>query len=300
MTDPFYGVQPTGFVRKPRSVILAEIEREVASEFGPDTIQTPQSPMGQLNGLMADLVAELWERAEDLYQSYDPDQAEGVRLDTLARLRLRDRGFATDEELRRSITNAGTARVDLADLQQSLVGLDGVTYARVFVNETGEFDDVGLGRGTLAISVIGGDDNQIAEVIRAFVVPGINTFGNAYVTSVIDGFCRTAAIIRPIDVPVSLDVKVRFRNDALGCPPPSTSVVAQAVAVGWSVSRTNGVAVSEYTIRRPVETALPTVEVVSVTGSRDGETYAVGQPVPVSFLEIASVVTEDVTVTGVP
>ena len=85
MTD--YGVQPTGFVRKPLNVILAEIEAAMITEFGPDAIQTAQSPFGQLNGLFADLANELWERAEDIYLSHDPDQAEGNRLDTIGRVR---------------------------------------------------------------------------------------------------------------------------------------------------------------------------------------------------------------------
>ena len=57
MTD--YGVQSTGYVRKPLSVILSEIEASMTTEFGPGVIQTSQSPFGQLNGLMADLVAEV-------------------------------------------------------------------------------------------------------------------------------------------------------------------------------------------------------------------------------------------------
>ena len=82
-----YGVQSEGFVRKPLSIVLAEIESALITEFGPGFVQTPQTPMGQINGIFAEAVAKLWEHAEDIYQSYDPDQAEGTRLDTLGRLR---------------------------------------------------------------------------------------------------------------------------------------------------------------------------------------------------------------------
>ena len=64
MTD--YGVQPTGFVRKPLAVILAEIESSLITEFGPGVIQTPQSPLGQINGTFADIMAEMWELFEDV------------------------------------------------------------------------------------------------------------------------------------------------------------------------------------------------------------------------------------------
>lgn len=63
-----FGVVPEGYVRKPISIILAEIEAAMATEFGPGVIQTSQSPLGQLNGLMADLIAEIEERNLDVYR----------------------------------------------------------------------------------------------------------------------------------------------------------------------------------------------------------------------------------------
>jgi hypothetical protein len=88
LPTPTYGVVPTGFNRKSFNTILLEIENAMVTEFGPSVIQTSQSPFGQLNGLMADLITTLWEYAEDVYQSYDVEQAEGTRLDALATLRL--------------------------------------------------------------------------------------------------------------------------------------------------------------------------------------------------------------------
>ena len=43
MTD--YGITKEGFIVKPLPVILAEIEALMITEFGPDVIQTPQSPL---------------------------------------------------------------------------------------------------------------------------------------------------------------------------------------------------------------------------------------------------------------
>lgn len=76
MTD--YGVTSSGYVRKPLATILAELEAAMRTQFGAGVIQTAVSPLGQLNGLVADLLAEVDERNLDLYQSYDPDQAEGT------------------------------------------------------------------------------------------------------------------------------------------------------------------------------------------------------------------------------
>ena len=72
-----YGVTENGFVKKPMVVIMGEVQEGMIGVFGADVIQTSESPIGQLNGFHADMVAELWEIAQSVYQSYDPNQAEG-------------------------------------------------------------------------------------------------------------------------------------------------------------------------------------------------------------------------------
>lgn len=282
-----YGIQPTGYVRKPLSVILAELEAAMGTQFGPGVIQTPQSPLGQLNGLMADLLAEIDERHLDLYQSYDPDQAEGTRLDTLARLRLLQRNGTPDENFRKLITNQGQARIDIQDLAAALSGLPGVTYARVFVNETGDVKDGnGLERGVVAVAVIGGDDELIADTLRRFIVPGVATYGNARVTTEVSGFCRSMSIIRPVEVEVQVAVNVRRFNDALNCPPPSAAAMKVALEAGWLAQRGNGQDVTAFTVRSILERNFSNVEVQSITAMRDN-----GEPdnsAPIDFLEIAS------------
>lgn len=282
-----YGIQPTGYVRKPLSTILAELEAEMVTVFGPGVVQTPQSPLGQLNGLMADLLAEVDERNLDLYQSYDPDQAEGVRLDTLAQLRLISRGLQTDEQLRQAITNEGQGRVDIQDLARAIAGLPGVTYSRVFVNDSGETENPELERGFVAVAVMGGDDEDIALVMRRFIVPGVSTYGNQYVTASVEGFCRSLSVIRPVEVEVILSVTVRTFPDRNNCPPPSLAAVEAMIEQGWLEARSNGMDPSFYTIRSIVERQFSNVEVLTVQGIRDEITYGVNEPVPISFIEIA-------------
>lgn len=292
-----YGVQPTGFVRKPLSVILAEIEAAMVTEFGPGVIQTPQSPFGQINGLFADLAAELWERAEDTYQSYDPEQAEGVRLDTLARMRLLTRGTETDADFRRSITNEDRARIDLQDLAREIQGLAGVTYSMVFVNETAAIDENGIPPGAVSVAVIGGADDDIGSAVRKFVVPGVNSHGNYPIYTEIDGFCRTVTILRPIDIPVTLNVTVRTSNDRMGCPPPAPAAIKAGLIEDWAIERTNGKDVSFYTVRALIESRFDTVEVISIQGERDMIVSPVNQTVDIAFIEIASLADANVTIT---
>ena len=288
-----YGILPTGFNRKPLAVILAEFEQAFITEFGPEIIQTPQSPFGQLNGLMADLVTQLWEESQDLYQSYDPDQAEGRRLDMLARLRLLNRNGADDTAFRQALTNAGEGRVDIQNLVQALRGIPGVTFVRVYVNETGEVTLSGLETGTVAVAIIGGDDEDIADVLRRYIVPGVNTYGNTHVTTTLSGFCRTMSIIRPIEIEVSVDVVVRRSSDPLNCPAPSVAAIKTLLESAWLEERSNGVDPSFYSIRSIIEREFSNVEVVSIEGSRDAlPSPGINQPVSIGFMEIAYLTVE--------
>ena len=299
-----YGVTPQGFARKALPDLLAEIEAKARDVFGPTVIQTPESPLGQLNGLFADLSARLWEIAEDVYQSYDPDQAEGARLDTLAKLRLLERGAGEgDAAFRQAITNAGRARIDLADIVRALRGVPGVTYAQVFVNETATTDTNGLGPRTIAAAVIGGADTSVAATLREYVVPGIDTAGNVMIDTVIDGYCRSIRLVRPFEVPVTISVDVRVSNDRSGCPPPSPSSIAVGLARALSgdTRPINGADITTFLVRQAIESHYPNVEVVAVSAARGlNPTTIPPAPLAIGFDEIAEIAAARIAVSVVP
>jgi hypothetical protein len=296
MTD--YGVQSTGFVRKPLTVILAEIEASLITEFGPGVIQTPQSPLGQVNGIFSDGASKSWELSEDIYQSLDPDQAEGVRLDILGRIRRIARASGElDESYRRAITNQGQARIDMQDISRAIAEIDGVTYSHVWVNDTGSIDTNGMPAGSICIAVTGGDDGEIASAIRQYIVPGVTQFGTTAIESVVDGYCRTFRILRPIDVPVELDVTVRAFKDNLGCPPPSATAIKTTLLNGLFLL--NGDDVTFYRVRSVIESAFSNVEVLTINGSRDGIPQSDNTDVVIGFIERASLSSSDLTITPV-
>jgi len=291
-----YGVLPTGYARKPLSVILAELEAAMIDLFGPDVVQTSQSPLGQINGLYSDLTAQLWEHGEDVYQSYDPDQAEGARLDMLAKLRLLARATdETDASLRQAITNAGRARIDVQDLLRAIQNVDGVTYAQVFVNDTDATDANGLDAHSVSVAALGGDDDEIALALRTYVVPGIGTSGNVRIDTSRDGVCRSFWLTRPALVPITLAIDVIRRSDKLGCPPAALTAIAEGLVADLNGERRliNGEDVSVHAIRSAIEGRYPNVEVVTVAGSRDGDAT---MPLTIGFNEIASFVVDDITV----
>ena len=292
-----YGILSTGYARKPLNVLLAELEEAMKQEFGSDVIQTAQSPFGQLNGLSAAFGSQFNELAEDIYQANDPDQAEGKNLDRLGRFRLLSRGLLSDAEFRMLLTNKGNARIDIGDIISAVRSITGVTYGYVWTNETGEVVDATLEAATIAVAVIGGEDEDIADAIRAYIVPGISTYGNYKVISETGEFCRSYNIIRPIDVPVTLEVFIRTTKDRQGCPTPTATTIRDAIVEKWPEYRLNGMNVTDYHIRQLVEGSFTGVEVFRIEASRDSEgpdSFA-----NIGFIEIASLDEDDVTVTTI-
>lgn len=293
-----YGVIPSGFELKRLPEILADLEAANVATFGPGVIQTAASPLGQLNGLHADLAASVWELALSIYQSLDPDLAEGARLDQIAKLRLLSRAAGeSDLDFRQAITNAGRARIDMSDLAQALSALTGVTYAKTFVNDLDEADNDGISGHSVAVAILGGDDDEIGRTIRAYVVPGIGTYGNTTIETEIEGFCRAVRIIRPTEIPIELEVDVIARPDRNGCPPPAAPVIAAGIAQGMIGAERprNGQDVTEFLVRRIVESRYPMLEVSEV---RAGIIPATPTAVPlaISFFEIMKVTFDKITV----
>lgn len=293
-----YGVTPQGFGRKPLPAILSEIEQRNRDRFGQDVIQTGESPLGQLNGVVADITADLWQLAEAVYQSYDPDQAEGVRLDQLAAIRILTRATGEqDPTLRRDITNVGRARFDTADFYRDLLDTRGVSYASIQINDTATNSPAGIPPQHHAICVIGGDDADIADVVRRFVVPGIGTYGNTVVQTDLGGLCRSMQVIRPVERRVYAHFNVLRGHPRTGCPPASAESIAQTIANGLSGANRprNGDDITLHMARAALAQVAPEIEIVSATiGFAPGG--MIDFPLPIGLFEIASIAATDVTV----
>lgn len=290
-----FGVTDTGFVRKGLQDILSEREEANIQAFGAGIVQTPQTPTGQLNGLWSDAEAELWELAESVYRSLDPDQAEGLRLDDLGRLRLIERAEGeTDDEFAKAITNAGIANVRDADFYRAVRNIPGVRWARIVVSD-GDPDDE-IDPHTVAVAALGGDDEAIGTVARKFIVPGVFATGNTRVETNIDGFCRTIRIHRPVEVTTRLQVTVNKMNDRDGCPPPPNSAIAATVLdrMTGDLRPANGAAITTHLVRLALA-IYPSVEVLSVEVKKGSADY-VAAPVAYTFDQIATFPAGSVTV----
>lgn len=120
-----YGVLDTGFRRKTFEVLLAEIAADQKALFGNEFDTSADSVTGQLNGVFADRLADLWELAEAVYASAFPNSASGASLRNLGLLTgVIDLG-AAPTEVRITVFSAGGTVVNVGD---TITASDGVIY----------------------------------------------------------------------------------------------------------------------------------------------------------------------------
>lgn len=79
-----YGIIPEGFNEKTLDVLLDEIQEAERTAFGPNINTQADSVLGQLNGIFADKLSELWEVALAVYRAAYPDSANDEALDNVA------------------------------------------------------------------------------------------------------------------------------------------------------------------------------------------------------------------------
>lgn len=81
-----YGITDNGFKRKRLDKLLAELNAECKAIFGDNFNVSPESPDGQINGVVSASNADLWEIAELAYNSFNPSAASGKSLSELVQL----------------------------------------------------------------------------------------------------------------------------------------------------------------------------------------------------------------------
>lgn len=211
------GVTPTGYVLKTPQEILSGLETKMEAVFGEGVIMTAQSPLGQLLGLITDFAAEMEERNQGIYQSYDPTQTEGVNLNRIGSIRGLSRGSLNDARFSRVITNENNRSINMSDRIQKVMEVDGVSWVAVRENSAQFSDSSGIPPHTIAFAVIGGDDADVARAIYNNTISGIGLYGMTTVPVTINGYCRQINFIRPHDIPVFVDLTIRLVQDVCSC-----------------------------------------------------------------------------------
>lgn len=171
------GLTTAGLEIKRAADIVSELNNDVRSPdaLGPAASVSPAGPLGQLIGIFSTQLGEAWELLQDLYDSFDPDSAQGEALDNLSALTRVTRipaepsvGFVTLSGTAGTVVPAGT---------------------RFSSSSTGEefelLDDATIGAlGSVSASVASVDTGPIqatAGTIDTIVNPisGLNTVTNS-------------------------------------------------------------------------------------------------------------------------
>ncbi|QDP55890.1 MAG: putative baseplate protein J [Prokaryotic dsDNA virus sp.] len=80
------GITPTGFQRKRLNEIKTDLEALFQTVYGNNINLSPESPDGQIIGLLAGSFSDLWEIAEGAYNAYNPSAATGATLSNLVQI----------------------------------------------------------------------------------------------------------------------------------------------------------------------------------------------------------------------
>ncbi len=79
-----FGVETSGFVKKALADILQDIQEFQLDNISSQLNLLATSVLGQLNGVFADKLREMWDVSESVYRSFYPDSATGDALDGIA------------------------------------------------------------------------------------------------------------------------------------------------------------------------------------------------------------------------
>jgi uncharacterized phage protein gp47/JayE len=160
-----YGVTPTGFNRKRLDLLLEELNDEVKSIFGDNFNVSPESTQGQINGVVSESNANLWEIAEAAYDAFNPSAATGVSLSNLVQLNGIERLPATSSRANLLLTGTPLTVIPVSSLvSTSDTGQQFSTESEVII-------DGGGTTTVFASALIVGDIPAVATTITVIDTP---------------------------------------------------------------------------------------------------------------------------------
>lgn len=90
-----YGLTPTGFIAPTTTQIQTDIANDLTSTIDAGLDVSADQPIGQVVGIMADRLSQVWQLMSTVYAMLDPDSAEGLLLDNVCAITGTRRRSAT-------------------------------------------------------------------------------------------------------------------------------------------------------------------------------------------------------------
>lgn len=245
-----YGVTVNGFEPKPLSVIKSELEASLAAVFGATFDTQAESVNGQIIGIFADRIADVWQLGQAVYNAAFPDSASGVSLDLILALTATSRIPATFSKVVAQVI--GTPGASVPALIHAQVAPNGPKFTAVGTgvlagdlwpdalghNFTFVADETGPNlapSGTLTILISGGTAVSISNALDQYIIGNLiesdaaTRLRRELTLRAIGSASAQAVKARLADVANVTDVIV-FENetdttDAHGLPPHSIEAV---------------------------------------------------------------------------
>lgn len=194
-----YGVTPTGFVKPQLTDILTDLQSAIQASpnFGANFDVSTESPMGQILGLIADRLSDVWDQLEAVYAAFDPAGATGQSLINISAL-------------------TGTQGPEQPTPSTVLVNLTGTAHAVISPATFATNDALGSQFTMNAAVTLDGGGNATGVACTA-VTPGpvIATAGT--LTVIVTPRAGLATVTNPLDavvgLPLESDAALRLRRE---------------------------------------------------------------------------------------
>lgn len=126
----------------------------------------------------------------------------------------------TDEELhiKQQRATSATSYRQVDAIISGIMNVDGVKFARLYVNNETSTDDRGIAGKTLAPVIVGGTDEDIANVLRLKIGATDNTQGNLANPVVYTGELgdtQTIDFYRPTEVPIYIEIDLTVTDGSV-------------------------------------------------------------------------------------
>lgn len=177
---PTYGLTTTGFVPKTFEILREEIRAELRFYFGP-SINLTSGVLARIVDILAERYAELWELAEAVLSSQNPDKATSTALRVLCLLTGTFALEATYSTVLLTLTGTGNAVIPVGSRASASSGAKFVTTeAGTLVNAGARLTGTGY-----AVGIRRTNDGRVYEVITAGATSGSGPTGTG--SNITDG-----------------------------------------------------------------------------------------------------------------
>lgn len=151
-----YGVTENGFVKKTFNKILHDTEARIKDKLGNDIYQAPETELGQLNAVFSDMVSDLWDVFEGLYNARYPSTSFGKSLDNSMEFTLNKRLSGSPCHITRALAVSETP----GTVRRGDVFLLGPDKYKFTANETASMSPGSESGYTCEISLISSENNH--------------------------------------------------------------------------------------------------------------------------------------------